>query len=243
MKKFLLFISILAITGCTSKEEFILFNKASSQKNIELNNIQFEYKIRPHDRVSVTVYKHPELGTAGINSLQEERGILVNSHGDVRLPLIRKIHLAGLTQTEAEVALINAFATYLKEPDVQMEVLDKKAYVIGEVKNPGEFKLVNEQITLLQLLAKAGDLTNAANRQSILIMKPMGENRVKTRIINLTDVNSLRTANLMIRPNDIVYVTPNNIRAFNNNIDEISPIVNLISNALTPFLTIKLLTD
>ena len=260
--KYYLLILIIAFSGCSTKENFVLFNQAQigqqakADKNAtqgsntikqetitQLENVQFEYKVQPHDRISVIVYKHPDLSTASINSLQQERGLLVNSKGDIRFPLIKSIHLAGLTRTEAEDAFESALGVYIKHPDVQIEVLNKRAYVIGEVKRPGEIELINERLTLLQILAKAGDLTDEANRQSILIFKGGDRSRVRTEVVNLTDVNSLKTANLMIQPNDIVYVTPNNMKAFNTGVKEIDPIFNLIGHVLTPFVSIKFLSN
>jgi len=255
MKNYLLSLLIISFTGCATKDDYTLFNKAplnrtqtlkqtpaTTEALTQLNNMQFEYKILPHDRISVIVYKHPELSTANLNSMQQERGLLVNSRGDLRLPLIKNIHLQGLTQTEAEDHLEEAFSTYLKHPDIQIEVLNKRAYVVGEVRRPGEIPLVNERLTLLQILAKAGDVTNEADRKSILIMRGGGSSKVHTEVVNLTDVNSLRTANLMIKPNDIVYVMPNKMKAFNTRVQEINPLFELIGNVLQPFVSIKFLS-
>jgi len=246
MKYYLLSILIITFTGCSSKSDYILFNQAEKTQNMEVlqtSDIKFEYKILAHDRISVIVYQHPELSTANINSLQQEKGLLVNSHGDIRLPLVKKIHIAGLTQTEAEEKISNEFKTYLKYPDIQIEVLNKRAYIIGEVNNPGEIPLDNERLTLLQTIAKAGDLTVQANRRSILVFKSGDTEHVRTRIVNLTDANSLLTANLMIEPNDIVYVMPNNMKIFNNGVGEISPVFNLIGSILNPFVTLRVLSN
>jgi polysaccharide export outer membrane protein len=244
---------MFGFTACTTKEDFVLFNQAKTaetqteeaKKNTleQLKDVQFEYKIQPHDRVSIVVYKHADLSTSTLNSQKQERGLLVNSRGDIRIPLVKSIHIAGLTQTEAEDVIENALKIYIKQPDVQVEVLSKRAYIIGEVKNPGEFELINERITLLQLIAKAGDLTDTANRQSILILRSENRSKVETEVVNLTDINSLKMANLMIKPNDIVYVTPNNMKAFNTGVKEVDPIFNLIGHVLTPFVSIKFLSN
>ena len=250
MKNYLLIISIIGFSGCSTKDDFILFNDAKlnqptttyQEEVSDTSNVQFDYKIQPHDRISIVVYKHPELSTSNINRPQE-RGILVNAKGNLRVPLIRSIHVAGLTQTEAEDALSTALSTYIKSPDVQLEVMNQRAYVVGEVKNPGEIPLDNERLTLLQAIAKSGDLTDTANRKSILIFRGGDTAKVHTRVVNLTDVNSLRTANLMIKPNDIVYVMPNGMKAFNVGVNEISPVFRLIGNILQPFVSIKYLND
>jgi len=244
------FLIVLFVLGCSNKEEFILFNKADVNQskpdnNIKLsqfNDVTFEYKIVPNDRVSIIIYKHPELSPSTLGNITRDRGILINSKGDIRLPLVKKIHLAGLTQTEAQEKIEQKFRRYIKSPDVYFEVLNKRAYVIGEVNNPGEVELINEKLSLIQVLSKAGDLKDSANKQAIMILRS-GKDRVNSEIVNLTDFNSLKTANLMIKPNDIVYVLPNNMKAFNVKVDEINPVFRLISNVLSPFITIRLLSN
>ena len=246
MKHFLLILILIALSACSSKNDYILFNQAEkpqSQEVLQTSNMEFEYKILPHDRISIIVYKHPELSTTSIENIQEEKGLLVNSKGFLRLPLVHKIKISGLTQTEAEEKISNAYRTYLKHPDIQIEVLNKRVYVIGEVHKPGEIELKNERLTLLQVLALAGDLTVEANRKSILIFKSGDSKKVRTSTVNLTDAKSLMTANLMVEPNDIVYVMPNDMKIFNNKVNEVSPIFNLIGSVLNPFLTLKILSN
>lgn len=246
MKHFLLILILIALSACSSKNDYILFNQAEkpqSQEVLQTSNMEFEYKILPHDRISIIVYKHPELSTTSIENIQEEKGLLVNSKGFLRLPLVHKIKISGLTQTEAEEKISNAYRTYLKHPDIQIEVLNKRVYVIGEVHRPGEIELKNERLTLLQVLALAGDLTVEANRKSILIFKSGDSKKVRTSTVNLTDAKSLMTANLMVEPNDIVYVMPNDMKIFNNKVNEVSPIFNLIGSVLNPFLTLKILSN
>jgi polysaccharide export outer membrane protein len=240
-------IFFISIAGCTNKRDFILFNKADINQSTEneklrFENINFEYKVMPHDRVSLIIYKHPELSPTTLGNRTSDRGILVNAKGDIRLPLVKSIHIAGLTQTEAQNKIEDSLKRYIKSPDIYFEVLNKRAYVIGEVNRPGEIDLPNERVNLLEALAKAGDLKDSANRQKIMILRPNG-NGLDSQMVNLIDFNSLKVANLTIKPNDIVYVLPNNMKVFNTKVDEVNPIFRLISNALSPFITIKILSN
>jgi len=239
----------MLLVGCSSKEDFILFNKAYppegtelNTQTLEFNNVKFEYKIVPHDRISLIVYQHPEFSTSSLMTRKEDVGLLVNSDGYVRFPLIKSIHLAGLTQTEALEKVERSFSKYLKSPDIYLEVLNKRAYVIGEVKQPGEIPIMNEKLSLIQALAKAGDLTDLANREKILILRTTSEG-IKKSLVSLTDTNSLNAANMMIYPNDIIYVLPNDIKAFNVNATQINPALRMITNILSPFVSIKYLSE
>ncbi len=249
MKKSILYLSVaLALGGCTTKKDLILFNetnitlpKAKNSVTDLSHEARYEYRIVPHDRISITMYNHPELGTTSVQSQKQDlNGVLVNSKGYVRLPLIKSIHVAGLTQTEAQKKIEKAYGAYLEDAEVSLEVLNKRAYILGEVKNPGPIRLFNEKASLLQVIAEAGDLTTSANRKAIVVMKHR-KNKVLTKTVDLTGPDAIRTASMMIYPNDIVYVTPNNIKGFNVGIQDILPSLQLAGSVLQPAVSAKFL--
>lgn len=218
----------------------MLFNQSETLKNISTStvhkNVKFEYKIIPHDRISLIVYQHPDLSSTTTTMATQDKGLLVDSEGIISLPLLEDVHISGLTQKEAAKKIEQGYDKYLNYSKVRIDVLNKRAYVIGEVKKPGEFPLENEQLTLLQAIAQAGDFTETANRQQILIIRSQ-QNGSETIMIDLTDINSITHANLMIKPNDIVYILPTSMKAINANISSIRPIFQLISNILAPFVS------
>jgi len=241
-----LLISLFTFQGCTLKNDSVLFNKTEilkeKKKTVQRTpllheNIKFEYKIIPHDRISLLVYRHPDLSTT-----EEPKGILVDSEGIVSLPLVEDIKISGLTQKDAALKIQQAYENYLNYSKVRIEVLNKRAYIIGEVNKPGPCSLENEHISLLQAIAVSGDFTPTANRQKILIIRAE-QNNAKTSIVDLTDENSLIYASLMIQPNDIVYILPSKMKEINNNITSISPVFQLISNILSPFVSLTYLKN
>ncbi|MCF6244078.1 MAG: polysaccharide biosynthesis/export family protein [Sulfurovum sp.] len=251
MKKTLLYLSIaLAVGGCTTKRDLVLFNDTNVTLENAKNSItdlsreaRYEYRIVPHDRISITMYNHPELGTTSVQSQKQDlNGVLVNSKGHVRLPLIKSIHVAGLTQTEAQRKIEKAYGKYLEDAEVSLEVLNKRAYILGEVNKPGPIRLFNEKTTLLQLLAQAGDLTTSANRHAIVVMKHR-RNKILTQTVDLTGANAIKVATMMIYPNDVVYVTPNGMKAMNVGIKDLLPSLQLAGSVLTPIVNTKYLLD
>ena len=251
MKRVLLYLTVaLVMAGCTTKEDFVLFNDTNISAPNATKHVadlstapKYEYKIRPHDRLSITMYNHPELGTTSVQSgHQDVTGVLVNSRGDVRLPLIKTIHVAGLSQTAAQRKIEKAYGAYLEDAEVYLEVLNKRAYILGEINKPGEQRLFNEKTSLIQLIAQAGDLKDTANRHAIVVLKARGD-KVYTQTVDLTSANSLKMASLMIYPNDVVYVAPNDIKSINVGVREINPSLQLISNILAPAVAVTYLSD
>jgi polysaccharide export outer membrane protein len=226
----------LFLTGCGS--ENILANsyavqerdahqkKYHSQRNYFPG--RFEYRIQPHDRLSILVYKHPELGG---------KGLLVDSQGNVILPLVNTVHLVGLTQPQASHKLHALYDHYLRQTSVQVETLDKRAYVVGEVKTPGVIKLPNEQTALLQAIAERGGFTDTANRARIVVLRNMKQ-RTRADVVDLTNLTSLSYAGMMIRPGDVIYVAPTSMKNFELNIGRIFQIASYV---LSPFAYYKAL--
>ena len=129
MKNLLIYILVaFTLIGCTAKEDYVLFDKTNitspdaNKTVVKLRHTAYEYKIQPHDRVSITMYNHPELGTSTIQSQREDkRGVLVDSRGYIRLPLIKNIHIAGLSQTKAQKKIEYAFKKYLTDAEVYLD--------------------------------------------------------------------------------------------------------------------------
>jgi len=241
--KYLIFIiSLLVLSGCSTKN--LLENshqlksaekKAESREERVFKNMRFEYKIAPHDRIKITVYAHPELST----NVDHPKGILVSSRGIVSLPLIGAVNIGGLTQPSASRRIQNRYGEYLKKSSIHLEALNKRAYIVGEVKKPGAIELPNEQTALLQAIATAGGLNDTANREKIVIIRKSGRGS-KIQLIDLTNPTSLSYATMMIRPNDIIYIAPTHMKTIGTNI---TPIFALVSNLLLPFIRFQDLTD
>jgi len=251
MKQILLFLSIaLMMVGCTTKEDLVLFNDTNVTLPNAKNSVtdlshepRYEYKIVPHDRISITMYNHPELGTNSVQSQKQDlSGVLVNAQGNIRLPLVKSIHVAGLTQTQAQRKIEKAYGAYLEDAELSLQVLNKRAYILGEVNKPGPIRLFNEKATLFQILAQAGDLKDSANRHAIVIVK-YRNNKAYTQTVNLTGANAIKLASTMIYPNDVIYVTPSNMKAVNVGLEELSPAVGMVGAITQPVVNIKYLSD
>lgn len=123
------------------------------------------YILGPDDVISIYVYLHPELdipvATGGGNS----GGALITSDGSVQLPLIGSIHLGGMTLAQAQVAVTQAYSTYIANPKVSIQLQSPqslKYYLLGAFASPG-IKYPVHPMTLLEALALGGsvDLSGA----------------------------------------------------------------------------------
>jgi polysaccharide export outer membrane protein len=219
----------------------------SKKKPISYKNTaaSIEYKILPQDRLKVILYKDPaQITVESTSQIGEDinpSGVLVNASGYIKLPLIGKIKVAGLTQTQASDKIEHLYEKKLTDPSVYVEILNKRLIVLGEVHNQGVVKLDKEKMTLFEAIAFAGGLTDDAIRNDIVILSPTSKTGMHLRHVDLTNFDKMQYASLMLRPNDVIYVRPNEWKKFKvASGNYVSPFA-AIGSVISPFATLKYL--
>ncbi len=248
--KLLLVISILfLISGCSFKKDYNLVQTNGQNIEIEqLSSKSIEYIILTQDRLSVTLYQDPAQGEKGtttpnLGQNMNDKGLLVNASGNISLPLIGIVKVAGLTQTEAANSITQRYKKYMTAPSVYIEVLNKRIFVLGEVNKPGVIELDKEKMTLFEAIAHSGDLTDSAVRSDIIILSNRPNGGMQMRKVDLTNFDRMDYASLMLRPNDVVYVKPNSWKAFRVASDDVTAPFVTFTKIASPFITLKYLFD
>jgi len=241
--------AVVILNSCAVNKNYeLLQTKQADTQTVEVSDRSIEYRILPQDRLAVSLYKDPaqssEVGLSSGGDLGQsmnKQGILVNASGYISLPLLGKIKVAGLSQSQAADKMTRGYRQFLNTPTVYVEVLNKRLFVVGEVKKPGVVNIDKEKMTLFEALATAGDLTDDAVRNEIMILSNHGNKGMQLRKIDLTNFDKMDYASLMLRPNDIVYVKPNSWKQFKVNAENIASPFNLIASIASPFVTLKYL--
>jgi len=242
--------ALFTLIGCGSLDseyQLVQNEKSTTQDDITIEKGSMEYHILPQDRLKVVFYRDPqqsaEVSTQELGQEMNDGGILVNTAGYITLPLIGKVKVAGLTQTEAADRITQRLRKYLNSPSVYVEVLNKRIYVLGEVNKPGVVKLDKEKMTLFEAIAFSGDLTDNAVRDNIVIVSNTPKKGLVMRSVDLTDFQKMRYASLMLHPNDIVYVQPDGWKEFRVKSNNFTAPFETITKIAAPFVTLKYLDD
>jgi len=154
----------------------------------------------------MSVYNVPELATK----------TRVGNNGDVYLPLIDYVHVAGLTTEEAQALIEKRFSDggFLKDPHVTLfvdEYTSQGASVLGEVTKPGVYPVLGQQ-RLFGLISAAGGFTDKAGRSITVTHRSQPDKPVTVPLArNVTDnpdsnIDVFPGDTVMIRRADIVYV-------------------------------------
>ena len=208
------FIALCLLTSCASKREIVYFQNAKDFETI-VNTETFTARFKINDILSITVstldleaVKPFNLSREAGAGLLREIDYLIDKDGYIDYPVLGRIKLVGLTIDEAKALLKEKLKEYLKEPIVNIRLINFRVSVLGEVRNPGTYSVSGERITILEALGLAGDLTIKGKRNNIMVIRDFNGTKTYTRI-DLTTKESLNSPVYFLTQNDIVYVEPN----------------------------------
>lgn len=177
------------------------------------------------------------LGGAGQNNqnMMNQRNqisYLVNEDGTVKLPVLGRVNLNGLTIREAESKLEEMYSVYYNEPFVMLRVQNNRVIISPGAGGTAQvITLVNANTTLMEALAMAGGVDGRGNSSEIKLIREnrdTGERQVF--LVDLSTIDGLEAADMIVQANDIIYVEPLPLIA-REVLEEITPIVTLITTA------------
>nr|WP_067063064.1 polysaccharide biosynthesis/export family protein [Mucilaginibacter sp. L294] len=251
---FICFVGIVVLgSSCSYKQNQILFEKrASVADTLSQKAAIVSYRIQPQDILQVRnlqnlryiVDEIPTMPISGAgnnnnNTAAQGQTFQVEEDGTVALPAIGHVQVAGLTRTEATKLIEGLYRkNLLKDPIIELKVVNLKVTLLGEVKAPGNFQIVKDNTTLVELIGQAGGLTPAANEKAIKIIRNKNNSQNVT-VIDLSDINSLSDPRTYLQNGDIIYVAQNkrairteNLQNFNT---WVQPALLLLNTALIIF--------
>jgi len=137
-------------------------------------------------------------------------GYLVDSSGNIEMPIVGSIKASGLTCFEFSELLKISLKEYVLNPSVRTKILNFRVSILGEVNNPGTFNVINQNISLIELISTAGGFKNNANPSKILIIRD-ANNEVETHYVDLTSYEFINSEYYYLKQNDEVYVKPDKV--------------------------------
>ncbi len=248
---FTAFVAAICLSSCTNRRHIAYLT------SIEHDTITREYALRSVDhKLSVgdiiyvkimssntdisTLFNPSDYGIGGYgigSSSSFLKGFMIDPDGNINLPIIKSIKIAGMTVAEAERKVQQVVDEYLNNTTLVFKLLSFNVNVLGEVRDPGTKEIYQARLNVFEALAKAGDIKETGDKKNILIMRTI-DNKIITYSVDLTDASILSSDKMMILPNDIIIVQPLRLQAFRMNLPAISV---LFSAASTLMLAVNIL--
>ncbi len=212
----ILLLFLLSFSSCVSKKEVVYFQNAKDFETI-VDTDTFNPKFKVDDIISIFVSTFDMEAAApfnlfisgGNNSNPQLIDYLIDVDGNIDFPVLGKIKLLGLSVQEAQELFKEKLALYLKDPIVNIRILNFRISVLGEVDRPGRYEVSGQRITILEAIALAGDLGIKGERENVMVIRDFNGAKTYTKV-DLTNKELFNSPVYYLTQNDVVYVVPNN---------------------------------
>jgi polysaccharide export outer membrane protein len=226
-------------TSCSYKQDQALFERktttSGSVPQKDFSNIG-NYRIKPQDILQINNIQNNKNiidlsagvavtagGSSGAAGSAQGDNYVVEDDGTIALPGLGRIQIAGLTRVEARKHIEELYGKELKQPLLDVKLVNLKVNVTGEVRSPGNILLTKDRPTLIEILGEAGGLTEKSDEKHIKIIRT--DNNSTVDVIDLSDIKSLTDPRIILQNNDIVYVSQNRKAIRNSSIQDFSTII------------------
>jgi polysaccharide export outer membrane protein len=218
------FVLGLCLNSCSTKKEILYLQDADTYQETPV--LYANSTLQPNDVLSIKVsaalpdmaepynfQSQQQGGGAMGGQMMSLMGYLVSENLTITFPVLGVISVAGKTTAELanDIRELLESGGHLKDPTVDVRLLNAKFTVLGEVNGPGTYGFTEQNITLLQALGYAGDLTINGKRDDIILIRELEGVRRITRI-DLTNTEYLNSEFNIIKPNDVIVVNQNYAR-------------------------------
>ena len=211
---FLFILCVLMMVSCKVTQPSSYFKNLKKDTTLVGSvTSDFELKIMKGDRLSIAVSSLSTAEDAFFNSAgsgggssTKSGGYVVQEDGTVLLHRLGTVQAAGITRKELSRKLEDNLLAYMKEPIVQVNFLNHKVTVLGEVRTPQVLAMPQEQLSLIDALVLSGDVTPNAKRNNITIIREEGTEK-KVKHVNLEDNSIFSSQWYYVKPNDIILVS------------------------------------
>lgn len=242
MKYFFLFLLICSflLQSCHTQNVFVKEARPekehlSARDSLAYFNDDYEYTIRIDDKISISVWGHDELSvgsTYGIYNSNEVYGkwLMVDSDGTIEVPRFGTMQVENLTIPELKHIMKDSLRQVLKNPVVDVKVLNREISLLGEFRDPATVQVDKGKNYLLDMIAQVGGFDQYANLKCIKVFRQVGED-AHILTVDLTTKGDYHLKNVRLYPGDIVVAPSRAYKEFDRRISVIIPFTSALTSA------------
>ena len=184
---------LLSLVSCSSNK--ILFKDIPENTSIKIpeavitNGDLIDINISSLNNLSTSIFSAQQsidkIGSVRNSEARKLDGYLVDSLGNVDIPIIGIIKASGMTCSALSESIKKDITEYVLNPNVRIKILNFRVSILGEVAKPGAFEVINQSISFIELISRAGDLKKNADPTKIMLLRNL-DNKVQTKYLDLT---------------------------------------------------------
>jgi polysaccharide export outer membrane protein len=241
---------LLIFSSCVSKKDltYLQYSDNGNENEMSMSDTKTSvtpssYKVMSYDNLFIRVITPDPQWSALFNTLpvgqggamtEESAGLVgfaVDDHGDIEMPFVGKVKVAGKTLLEIKVELDTIFKNYLTDAAISVRLVNNYISIIGEVNVPGRYRLSKDRLNIFEAISMAGDLSVYSNRQKVKLIRPSTYGPI-IKEFSLADRSILNSEFYYLMPNDIIYAMPMQGRVFQVNSTVWTIILTTITSSL-----------
>lgn len=203
-----------------------------------------EYKISPNDIIEFRIYANDGFKLIDLTStntvtqigLQNNLTYLVEYDGFIKLPILGRVQISGLTIRQAELMLEDKYSNDYKKPFVLLKVTNRRVIIFpGQAGTARVITLTNNNTTLIEALALSGGISENGKARKVKLIRGSLQHPL-VYLIDMSTLDGVKQADMVLQSNDIIYVEPkaNIAQAI---LRETTPILSVLSTLLIVYTT------
>jgi polysaccharide export outer membrane protein len=233
---FLTAILALSLSSCVTNKKILYLQKEGDLKKKKnppdtavrhYDLVNFDYKIQTNDIVNVRfqsltakefdfIFAQGQQGqqnVGGVNTGSLLNGELVDEKGEISVPVIGKVKIAGLTIFQVQDTLQKLANLYLQSPIVKARLLNYRVTFLGQVGHEGQVTLGNNRVSIMEAIGLAGGFGEMADRSNIKLIRQKGS-KTEVHYLNLLKEDFVTSPYYYAYQNDLIIVPPLKQRPF-----------------------------
>ncbi|MCC5916117.1 MAG: polysaccharide biosynthesis/export family protein [Cryomorphaceae bacterium] len=227
---FILLIALFGLGSCKTHNIFWQKNANNTVEDLDsvfLYDEGYQYHIRKDDKITISVWGQDDLSVGssyGIYNSNEVYGkwLMVDSRGNIEVPKLGTLKVENKTIIELKEELRVHFGEWVRNPIVDIKVLNREITILGEVRDPQVINVDKEKNTLIEIIARCKGFEFYAEMRYIKVFRQVGEN-VHVANIDLTKSGDYHLKNINLHPGDVVVVPSKKHKNFDRRIATVIP--------------------
>lgn len=226
------FFALCILASCSTPQNIAYFQDINNGESLQPQQV-YDIRVRPEDKLSILVNSSDPTLSSMFNLVQTQNRLTVggrvadsnpsfsgeartsyytvDDNGDIKFPVLGLLHIGGMKRAEVARYIEKRLMSedLMKDPIVTVEFINTGFSVLGEVAAPGRYEFNKDRMTILEAIARAGDLKNTGLRENVVVVR-QENGQDKTYKVDLTDTRNLwQSPVYYLQQDDVIYVEPN----------------------------------
>lgn len=244
-------ITLMLFSSCVPKRKMVFLQSENNNQDSVFLYERNDYKLQVNDIIDVKIVSLDDNANkmfnnnasansnyaaqvANLGDLYYVTGYSIDDSGYVYLPVIGRVKVVNKSLEDAQLTISKKVDQYFSKYYLSVKLGGIRFSAIGEFKRPGKYTILQNQATIFEAIALAGDLLMVASRSDVKIIRQYPEG-TKIHTIDLLSKNLIHTPYYFIQPNDVIYVEPLKAKSWGvgvNAAQSTALILSLISSTL-----------